>query len=173
MILGDTKTISGGLIAYDEKLKLFENCLVKWRISEKSLANTQMFLGLQIKVFSKTPNILQTGIVKTYPNITYFDIKDDIPQYLSHIKCTVLFNEIFPRHIKFIGIDGNPDFVVYFYASHSQYYKEALGEQIANVNFSGTPMFLDLSGKLELVCFASNTLGKRYTRISTVQHLPL
>lgn len=65
---------------HDENFKLFEICLIKWRISDNTLANTQFFLQLQTKVFNKTAILLRIGVVQKYLNETLFDIADDVPQ---------------------------------------------------------------------------------------------
>lgn len=154
LVLGYLKTNTASFIDYDPKLILFQNCLVKWRISDPTLSNGPLFVNLQTTIFNKTPNVLQTGKVLSLPNITMFDIANNLPQYTKYLNCQVLFNQVFPKQEESSVLDGDSEFI-YFSEHHTLSTKEILVEPIRTVNFSGTPLFLNLDGRLELICFSN------------------
>lgn len=158
MLLDYPTSISGSYISSDEKLTLFENCLVKWRISYTTLANVPLFLNIQTKILNKTPNILQTGIALNISQRISLNISNDIPQNTKYLKCTVLFNEIFPKQVVSNVLDGEPEFIIYISRYNIANFESNLGDHIANVNFSGTPLFFNSDGKLRLLCFSKLNL---------------
>lgn len=145
----------------DQNLKVFQDCLLYWRLFKPLNFNTSvltMFYKLQALYYSKTPLVLQIGnftqpVEMAHDPYTISTLQDPAP-HTKHCKCRVLFLEIHSLYIvpywDRYG-EGDVDFVLYFSNQPNNLIIEFLTDNLKLVNYSGVPLFLNNDGNLEFV----------------------